>query len=65
MPTKGNPRHAFRFEPGLWEAFTEAVKQDPLGRDPTTVIRHFVTWYARIGRVRKLVRPDPPPRRDS
>jgi hypothetical protein len=46
MPTKGNPRHAFRFEPGLWEAFLAAVPLDPRGRDATGIVRDFVAWYA-------------------
>lgn len=47
MPTKGNPRHAFRFEPGLWEAFREAATQDPEGRTAAVIVRDLVAWYAR------------------
>jgi hypothetical protein len=60
MPTKGNPRHAFRFEPGLWAAFREAAKRDPEGRPVSVIVRDFIAWYARERRG-LLVRP---PRRD-
>jgi hypothetical protein len=62
MPTQGNPRHAFRFEPGLWAAFLAAVKRDPHKRKATEVVRDFVAWYARERGVPKPVRPDAPPR---
>jgi hypothetical protein len=58
MSTKGNPRHAFRFEPELWQAFTDAVPDDPRGRDATAVVRDFVAWYARR---RGAVKPERPP----
>jgi hypothetical protein len=64
VPTKGNPRHAFRFEPDLWHAFTEAAKRDPLGRDMANVVRDLVSWYARH-KPGDPVRPPRPPRRDS
>jgi hypothetical protein len=57
MPTKGNPRHAFRFEPELWQAFTEAVRHDPHGRDTTAVIRDFAVWYSRRKGAPKPERP--------
>jgi len=47
MPTNGNPRHAFRFEPGLWQAFREAVVRDPGKRSAAVVVRDLVAWYAR------------------
>jgi hypothetical protein len=56
-PTKGNPRHAFRFKPELWAQFTAAAERDPDGRDQTAVIRDFIRWYVRERGV-KLVRPD-------
>lgn len=60
MPTKGNPRHAFRFEPGLWQAFLDAVKRDPHGRTMAEVVRDLVAWYAR----QKPGHPERPARRD-
>jgi hypothetical protein len=60
VPTKGNPRHAFRFEPGLWRAFLDAVRRDPLGRNMAEVVRDLVAWYAR----QKRGEPVRPPRRD-
>ena len=47
MPTKGNPRHAFRFDDGLWEAFQAAAQRDPFRRVPAVIVRDFVAWYAR------------------
>lgn len=58
MPTKGNPRHAFRFEPGLWRAFLTAVARDPEGRNMAEVVRDLVAWYAR----QKKGEPVRPPR---
>jgi hypothetical protein len=46
MPTKGNPRHAFRFEPDLWDLFLSAIPRDPRGRDASGVVRDLVAWYA-------------------
>lgn len=57
MPTRGNPRHAFRFEDGLWGAFLAAVKRDPEGRTAAVVVRDLVAWYAR----RKPGPPQRPP----
>lgn len=60
MPTRGNPRHGFRFKPGEWEAFTEAVERDPLGRTMADVARDLlVGWYART----KSGEPVRPPRK--
>jgi len=59
MPTKGNPRHAFRFEPDLWDAFAEAVKRDPHRRDQSGVVRDLVAWYSRQ---RGAPKPERPPR---
>ena len=58
VPTKGNPRHGFRFEPDLWQAFLDAVSRDPDGRDASTVVRDFVAWYSRRRRVSAPKRPD-------
>lgn len=60
-PTRGNPRHAFRFTPELWAAFVDAIRRDPEGRDATAVLRDFIRWYVRE-RGAKL--PDRP-RRDA
>lgn len=46
MPTKGNPRHAFRFEEDLWEAFCAAMGLDPLGRNQSQIVRDLVAWYS-------------------
>lgn len=46
-PTRGNPRHAFRFTPTLWAEFVAAVERDPEGRDQTAVLRDFIRWYTR------------------
>lgn len=62
MPTKGNPRHAFRFDPDLWEAFDEAAQRDPFERDQSAIIRDFVAWYSRWPSERKTRRPERPPR---
>jgi hypothetical protein len=62
MPTKGNPRRTFRFEPTLWTAFTEAAKRDPHKRSPTVIVRDFIAWYA--GQ-RGFARPVRPSARDS
>lgn len=61
MPTKGNPRHAFRFDADLWNAFLAAVGRDPHGRDASAVVRDLVAWYS--GR-RGAPRPERPPRRE-
>ena len=47
MPTKGNPRQAFRFDPDLWTLFcaTVDVAEPPIDR--SEVIRQFVRWYVR------------------
>ncbi len=58
MPTKGSPRHAFRFEETLWAAFLAAVKRDPHGRNTAEIVRDFVAWYARQPRA---ARPERPP----
>lgn len=58
MPTKGNPRHAFRFDPDLWEAFQDAARSDPLGRVPAVVVRDLIAWYSR----RRKGAPVRPPR---
>ena len=47
MPTKGSPRHAFRFTPALWKSFTAAITRDPHKRNAAEVVRDFVAWYAR------------------
>lgn len=60
MPTKGNPRHAFRFEPDLWAAFLAAVKRDPHGRNPTEVVHDLVSWYARRKPGEPMRPPKPP-----
>lgn len=60
MPTKGNPRHAFRFEPELWKEFLDALTRDPKARKPTAVIRDHVLWY--IGR-KDAPEPERPERR--
>jgi len=57
---KGNPRHAFRFEPGRWASFFAAVKRDPLGRNATEVVHDLVGWYARE-KPGDPVRPPKPP----
>lgn len=59
MPTRGTPRHAFRFDKELWDAFTEAVSRDPRRRDVSGVIRDFAAWYARR---RGAPAPERPPR---
>ena len=62
MPTKGNPRHAFRFDPKAWDAFIDAVERDPHGRDPTAVVRDFVHWYAHQ---KGALKPERPPRKPA
>jgi len=62
MPTKGNPRHAFRFDPDLWTAFVAAIERDPHGRDATAVVRDFVSWYTHQ---RGALKPERPPRQPS
>jgi hypothetical protein len=59
VPTKGNPRHAFRFEPGLWASFLAAVARDPQGRSAAVVVRDLAAWYARQ---RGAPKPERPPR---
>ena len=62
MPTKGNPRHSFRFDPELWDEFQDAAERDPHGRNQAVIVRDFVAWYARRRGTPKPVRP---PRRDQ
>ena len=62
VPTKGNPRHAFRFEPGLWRAFLVAAARDPQGRSAAVIVRDFVCWY--VGQ-RGTLRPVRPPKSRS
>ena len=59
MPTKGNPRHAFRFEPGLWRAFNDAVARDPEGRNVAEVVRDLVAWYTRAKKGEPVRPPKP------
>lgn len=47
MPTKGNPRQAFRFEPDLWRQFVAAVELSDPSADRSDVIRQLVRWYVR------------------
>lgn len=47
MPTKGNPRQAFRFDPDLWERFVAAIEITDPPADRSEVIRQFVRWYVR------------------
>ncbi|MFI7644096.1 hypothetical protein [Nonomuraea sp. NPDC049400] len=70
MPTKGNPRQAFRFEPDLWTLFCAAVDAADPPVDRSEVIRQFVRWYVREKGVKlpdrlskediDAVRPTPP-----
>jgi hypothetical protein len=62
MPTQGNPRHTFRFEPDLWRSFLAAVKNDPHKRSAAEVVRDFVTWYVHQRGAIKPIRPgrEPP-----
>ena len=46
MPTKGNPRHAFRFDQDLWDAFCRAANVDPLDRNQAQIVRDLVAWYS-------------------
>jgi hypothetical protein len=62
MPTKGNPRHAFRFDPGLWDDFQDAASRDPLKRKQAEIVRDLVAWYARKRSTPKPTRPDAPPK---
>lgn len=55
---RGNPRHAFRFEPGLWRAFNEAIRRDPHGRNAAEVIRDLVAWYSREPKAPRPERPE-------
>ena len=59
--SRGNPRHAFRFEPARWASFLAAVKHDPLGRNMTEVVHDLVGWYTRE-RAGDPVRPPKPER---
>jgi hypothetical protein len=61
VPTKGNPRHTFRFEPGLWTAFLAAVKRDPHGRNMAEVVRDLVSWYSHQRGAPKPERPSREP----
>jgi hypothetical protein len=65
MPTKGNPRHAFRFDPDLWDEFQAAAERDPLGRNQAAIVRDFVAWFARRRGVPKPKRPDAAPRKSD
>jgi len=56
----GSPRHAFRFEPGLWASFLAAVARDPHGRNAAEIVRDLVAWYAHQ---RGAPKPERPARR--
>lgn len=57
MPTKGNPRQAFRFEPELWTAFCAAVDAADPPVPRSEVIRQFMRWYVREKGVKLPERP--------
>lgn len=43
MPTRGNPRRAFRLDDKLWEAFKVAAESR--GWDRGSLLGDFVNWY--------------------
>ncbi len=45
MPTRGNPRRAFRLDDKLWEEFRVAAESQ--GWDRGSLLHDFVEWYAR------------------
>lgn len=45
MPTRGNPRRAFRLDDELWEEFRVAAES--YGWDRGQLLNDFVTWFAR------------------
>ncbi|WP_433364183.1 hypothetical protein [Streptosporangium sp. CA-115845] len=51
MPTKGNPRQAFRFAPELWEDFKKACADE--GTTPTEDVRTHVEKKVRAWRRRR------------
>lgn len=64
MPTRGNPRRAFRLEDDdQWERFGKAT--EALGSDRSEVLRDFVDWFVDQPDRVTYKRRKPPRRRSS